>query len=267
MGNKSLVYGRVYPYTNENLVEYNNLFEFKDKNVLSVLGSGDQYFSFLLFGAKSVTLFDINNVSNYYFTLKYYSILILSYEEFIEFFVFSKLDNMTLYNKVRSVLPAEPRYFFDTVIKNGRKLSSLIYSVSLNSNPINFSSGRVVPYFDKDEYLLLQSILKEKKYPYIYNVSIEYLYEELNDKFDIMFFSNIFLHLSMNVKRYKELIDKYLKLLNENGIIQANYSWINEEDLQREFIKYGFDVKTISSIRYVNEDTRFEDYVYTLKKS
>ena len=28
MGNKSLVYSRVYPYTNENLVEYNNLFEF-----------------------------------------------------------------------------------------------------------------------------------------------------------------------------------------------------------------------------------------------
>lgn len=34
----------VYPFTNENLTSYQNLYHFDNAKVLSVLGSGDQYF-------------------------------------------------------------------------------------------------------------------------------------------------------------------------------------------------------------------------------
>lgn len=267
MNNKSLVYGRCYPFTNENLVSYSKLFNFKDANVLSVLGSGDQYFSFKLFGAKNIELFDINNLANCYFSLKFYSILFLSYEEFIDFFVVSKLDNLTLYNKVKDYLPFESRSFFDEVIKRGRKLSSLIYNVSLNYNKINYSTDRVVPYFNRDNYYILKEMLSRSEYPVIRNVSISCLFKELDGKFNFMFFSNIFLHLNLDVREYRKLLQEYMKSLKCDGIIQANYSWFLDENERKEFTDCGFNVFNVPSIRYVSEEDKLEDYVFTLKKS
>ena len=48
----------VYSFTNENVNSYGNLYNFDNARVLSVLGSGDQYFTSLLYGAKSIDLFD-----------------------------------------------------------------------------------------------------------------------------------------------------------------------------------------------------------------
>ena len=39
---------KVYKFSNENLTSYQELYDFTDKKVLSVIGSGDQYFSSIL---------------------------------------------------------------------------------------------------------------------------------------------------------------------------------------------------------------------------
>lgn len=68
----------VYPFTNENVTSFESLYNFDNARVLSVLGSGDQYFSSLLYGAKEVELYDISSRAWDYFILKYYGIMIFS---------------------------------------------------------------------------------------------------------------------------------------------------------------------------------------------
>ena len=257
------MYSRVYPFTNENLTSFQSFIDFNGKNVLSVIGSTDQYFSFLLYNAKNVDLFDINPNSEHYFLLKFYSIFLLTYEEFIDFFVSSKLDNMSIYNKVRYYLPLKTKTYFDNYIKSGKKLSDLIFTVSLNSNPINYSTNRVIPYFDKDSYYILQSMLRNIEMPKIYICSLEKLYKELKDIYDIIVLSNIYLLMNMSVKQYRKFLDSYLSLLNSNGIIEAYYSWNNIDE--KEFIDSGFTQVEVPSIRLVREE-EFKDYVYLLKK-
>ena len=69
-------YNRVYYHSNENLKELFSFIDVKDKDVLSVLASGDQVFHFYANGAKKVETFDVNRLTFYYYyirlwTLKY----------------------------------------------------------------------------------------------------------------------------------------------------------------------------------------------------
>ena len=56
-------------------------------------------------GASDIELFDINNLAWDYFVLKYYGIKILSYEEFINYFVVNKLDDYEYFGKLKKYLP------------------------------------------------------------------------------------------------------------------------------------------------------------------
>lgn len=255
-------FNKVYPFTNENITSYFDLFNFNKKRVLSVLGSGDQYFSSLLFGADSIDLFDLNSTAYYYFVLKFISLKFLSYQEFVEFFVVSKLDNINIYNKIKEKLPDDVRYFFDSFLVFNKKLSNLIFKFSLNSNEDNFSTGRVIPYLDESSYYILQNKLKDKNIPKVHLVSLNYFYKRLSDKFDVMLFSNIFLYLNMDIKDYRMFLDNYKEFLNQNGVIQADYTWIEMNDVFKEFNDNGFYCHEVPSIR--NDNT--SDYVFTLKK-
>ena len=61
--------GKVYLFSNENVNSFKSIYNFDNATVLSVIGSGDQYFSSLLFGAKHIDLFDFNARTIYYFFL------------------------------------------------------------------------------------------------------------------------------------------------------------------------------------------------------
>ena len=113
-----MIVEKVYDFTNENLVDLSQIYHFTDANILTVLGSGDQYFSALLAGAKNVEVFDINHLTLYHFILKFTAIKVLSYEEFIQMFVVDNLDNLRIYAKLRDFLPSKVSDFFDT-LKNG----------------------------------------------------------------------------------------------------------------------------------------------------
>lgn len=73
----TLNYGKLYYSTNENLTRLFNNFTVADKDVLTVAASGDQFFSAVYRGAKSVDTFDINKLTKYYLYLRKWSILYL----------------------------------------------------------------------------------------------------------------------------------------------------------------------------------------------
>lgn len=251
---------KVYPFTNENVSSYKKLFDFEDKDVLSVIGSGDQYFASLLYGAKSVDLFDINLMAAYYFALKFAGIKTLSYEEFIEFFVKENyIVNRQTYNRLRSSLPTDVRKYFDKFFQENKDLKDFTFRTSINSKKINYYTGRVVPYFEKNEYYRLKHILKDQSLPKIYIMNLLDLYKYLDKKYDIMLFSNILLYLKMNDTEYTEFLkENYYPHLNENGVIQAYYDWFGEH--------FNFKLYNIDPVESIECIPGALNYVLTLKR-
>lgn len=246
---------RIYNFTNENVVSYQNLFNFDNSNVLSVIGSGDQYFSSILYGAKQVDLYDINVIAYYYFILKFYSIQILSYEEFYDFFIIDKLDNINLYIKVRRFLPVEVRNALDKFINKNERLSLIALENNLCNN--GNLTERTIPYLDENNYYILQSKLRSKCEPNVYFYNLTDLPNVLNNSYDLILTSNIYSGLSMKVKEYKELLNKF-----KYEEIQAYYIWIKNERLNREFLENNFKINEVSSVI----SPRRKDYVMTLRK-
>lgn len=258
-----MTYERTYRFTNENLSSYQKLFEFKDADVLSVIGSGDQYFSSLLFGAKRTVLFDKNEISKLYFLLKYYSIKNLSYEEFYDYFINQKVKNEKYYKKIRKFLPNDVKFYFDRVYEHN---ISILFPLSLNSHPINYNTGRVIPYLDKKNYYRLQTILKLTDPPIIKTEYLEHLNMHDIGSFDIMLFSNIYTYLSMSNEEFLEMLKRFKKNLKNNGKIQADYIWSIEKKNEMKFInKEEFELTEVESVRYDGK-TDFKDYVLTYKK-
>lgn len=258
-------YSKVYGFTNENLTSYKNIYNFKNSRVLSVIGSGDQYLSSILFGAESVILFDKNEIARLYFLLKFYAIRYLSYEEFTDYFVNKKIMDKKYYSKIRRFLPKDVKYYFDKVYKNNIFIQ---YPISISNNPINFSTGRVIPYLEKENYYKLQTILRNIEIPIIKTSYLEELYFDKLGKFDVMLFSNIYLYLDMDYQKYKKFLIGLRNNLTTDGKIQANYTWTNGGRGYDDFIHSsddGFDVTEVSSVRYDGK-TDFKDYVLTYKK-
>lgn len=124
-------YEHVYSITNENLTAYQDLYNFSNARVLTVLGSGDQYLAALLYGAKDVEVFDANFLAWYFFNLKIAAIKVLSYEEFFHFFIESELSDMDYYLKIRNYLTNVFRNFFDQFIRVNGSIKKLCHSSKL----------------------------------------------------------------------------------------------------------------------------------------
>lgn len=258
---KSIEFKKSYPFTNENVTSYERLFDINGSNVLSVLGSGDQYFSSLLYGAETVDLFDINMLALYHFVLKFIGIKLLSYEEFIDFFVTSRLTNIKIYNKIKSSLPSYVRIVLDNYIKTKGSLEYLIYHNYLNDQKINFMTGKVIPYFERNKFYELKSILKEVEFPKIYIMDlVKDLPDFLDKKYDIILLSNIKMYTGMSYDEFASFLkEKYYPYLNDGGVIQANYCWFDKEDSEL------YDIDEIESIKHLDRKDN-KDYVMSLRK-
>ena len=82
------IFDMIYPFTTENINGMFSHFNFKDKDCLSVLGSSDQVFDMYLRGAKSVTAFDINPLTEYLFYLKKAALdANLTKEEYLDYLI------------------------------------------------------------------------------------------------------------------------------------------------------------------------------------
>ena len=60
----------IYKFTNERLSSYLPLFDFKNKDIMTVVGSGDHLLNILLNDINTLECFDINKFAYYYLVLK-----------------------------------------------------------------------------------------------------------------------------------------------------------------------------------------------------
>lgn len=264
--NKNL-YNKVYDFTNENVSCLNDLYHFDNARVLTIIGSGDQYFSSVLNGAKKIDLVDINSTSYLYFILKFYAIRELNYEEFYQFLVLKKFNNLKIYLKLEKVLPIEALKYYKYLIKNNIKY---IYNYSCfkkdgidllckdNQKYYFYNKYTVIPYFERENYYKLQEKLKNIKLPNFFQTNIVNLRNEIKSNYDIMLMSNIYNSLNMDIDEYTELLKQF-----DIPEIQACYDW------------HGWYLKEFMSGNYLinkvlpsspEEYNRSGNFVYSLKR-
>lgn len=186
-GDKPKRFDKFYQFTNENLTSYEGIIDFAGSSILSVVGSGDQYFSSLLFGSEKVDLFDINTAAIYYFILKFVAIRILSYDEFMDFFLNSKFSKIEIYNKIRTSLPKEVREYFDEIYRSS-SIEAQSYLTLGMRNYENTNTGRIIPYFERKQYYILKRILNNIDFPKFYAMDLLELPKHLEKNTTVCFY-------------------------------------------------------------------------------
>lgn len=253
---------KVYSFTNENLTCLQTLYNFSDAKVLTVLGSGDQYFSSLLFGAKEIEVYDINPLSWDYFVLKFYGIMLLSYEEFFDYFVIKKMDDRVIFNQLKKYLPLETRNNLEEQLNIYQKMSNMLETIDIAS--IHFDDGQVIPYLSKKEFYRLKAMLMNIQLPTFYNYNLKELPDILLGKYyDILLASNIFYWLYLceeksHIQEFKSLLEKF-----NCPTIEAIYSSGIKEDLKDVIVSNGFQIEAVLS---ANIFKFVPDYVVSLKR-
>lgn len=258
------VYNKVYDFTNENVACLDYLYDFKDAKVLSIVGSGDQYFASILNGAKQVDLFDINPTSYLYFLLKFYGIRELEYDEFCDFFVRKNFDNIKVFEKLKNILPKKVLEYYKYIVSNIGE-SKLIFKkdginiLSKTNQKYYFETDRpVIPYLNKLTYYKLKLLLKKQNIPKFYKADLMDIKDKIKNNYDIVLLSNIYNYIELNVFEYT----KFLKELNIPQI-QALYDWHGFHLDEFNCLRYGLDIVRPSA---PHDFALKRNFVFSLKK-
>lgn len=111
----------IYLFSNEDMSD--NVYRKEltgKKNLLSVIGSGDQVINSILFGSENITAFDISNFPKYLLLLKLGAIESLTKEEFITFFTREpdEKEMLKLFKKIANHLDEKTLNFWYYLISN-----------------------------------------------------------------------------------------------------------------------------------------------------
>ncbi|MBQ3021317.1 MAG: DUF3419 family protein [Bacilli bacterium] len=233
----------LYPFTTENIRDYYNILDFNDKEVLTVIGSGDHIINAFLKGAKHVEGFDKNPLAKYYSELKIAGVKSLSREEFILFFYkYSLFKNKKHYlnkdiyfNKIRNDLSIEYRKFWDYFFTNYTH-KEIYKSYLFTTDVLNIKTLiQINDYLNENNYYKAKEILKDKSIVY-HDLDLAEL-DKLDKNYDIIILSNIPAYLdtiydSDKLKQFRNLIEKLNKNANTKIVVSYLYNnLINDEKL------------------------------------
>lgn len=260
----------IYPFTTENISGYMNDLDLTGKRIITVTGSADHILNAILKGVTDITTFDINPLTEKYMDLKISAIKKLSYNEFLNIFLFDNGKNLD-YNIITSLdMPLESKNFW---IKQLEKQNKLLHSSLFNTKYYNPTSKLWQNiYLKEDNYNLLKTKLN--------NVNINFICTSLKDleltqDYDYMFLSNISDYLNLMftddlLVSYKNLINKFLKRVK---VIYFAYLYDIEsknfrsdiDDLNKvKKVFSGFEVVTFNSALETDK-TNIKDGVLILK--
>ena len=228
-------YGMTYLKTNEQLDGYFSKFSLSGKDVLTVEASGDQLLQAVLEGAKSVITFDRNRFTYYTSALKQAAVLALDYEEF-RFYLGEDMTrgsgfSRDLYQKVREELNDDTRLFWDCLYNDGN-FQDPKQNQKLFFQGVNVLLKHPDSFWNSSHFAKLKERLPQVDY-HFYESDLLMLPAILpsNQKYDAMFFSNIFDWLfPLPVWRYHKFIDQKMSpYLKENGKCAVYYSLLADE--------------------------------------
>lgn len=278
-------FSKVYNMTTENIYGFLNNYDLKDKNVLTVSGSGDQRLNAYFLGAKNVTCFDINPLTKFHMELKDKAIENINFEKFLNFFgiytrkygSYYKMLDYRIYDEFKDKLGLEVKEFYDYIINSPDiKEHDIYYGFNNDLRVLE----KMNPYLTPSHYSLMKKVIKDKP--------IDFIESELEDlpdiikgeKYDVILLSNISdythrVYEKDDLKQFRYLIDRLTTNLNKNGIMQVGYVYSEysvfddvsnfryNEDRNKYFPNNLFYSVPVDS--YVNQN--YKDNVITYQKT
>ena len=226
-------FSKIYTFTTENVSGYIDFFNFDNKSLLTVGSSGDQILNAFFYGARDITLFDINEYAKYYIYLKIAAILSLSYKEFMLFFFkyglssFKKnrcMFSKVLFKKIKDnlrILDYESYLFFDELfsVYDENIIRERLFDDDEDRNKVIRGFNSYLR--DEESYNKLKSIISKIYFNYVNGNIFE---DSINRRFDNIFLSNLCTITSLD--SLKHLLDKLDKNnLNSDGSILIGYLW------------------------------------------
>ena len=221
----------IHKCTNENMNSPAYIEQLRDRrDILTVIGSGDQVLNSILLGSENIDAFDISRFPKYFLGLKIAAIKVLTYDEFIAFFFnYKKSFPRNLYKKVVSTMDGELKEFWSKVAStrllttNYSPRSVYFSGLFMNDPKASSSAIQLNPYLNEKNYYLLK-----KKIDYA-NIrcltgNIMHLGDQIDKPYDFVNLSNIYMYQmsiltndadSNQEEKYKHFV-KNLKL-NPDG--------------------------------------------------
>ena len=198
-------FNEIYPFATENVKGYFSNIGIKNKTVLTVGSSLDQAFNAYLFGAKNVTVLDINPHTENFYRIKKQAILKVPREELYrlltnkeKLFSFLKDENITSTNFLVS--------------------KDVLSEDAVTSNNLYLQSD--------EEYLKLRQILKKKEPTFITGNIFEK--QDLGE-YDCIIISNILQYITTFFPKddpyqiLQQVLNNLKEHLTQNGILQLLY--------------------------------------------
>lgn len=221
-------FSKIYLHTTENIKGFISTLDLKDKNVLSVAGSGDQLLNAYSLGCQNVDIFDINPITFCGVDLKLSAVKALSYEEFIHFFFreFETFFNEKTFEKIYPFLDQTSKELYETLFRKFGIMNTIkrfYYSPNVTLEVMK----QMNIYLEESSYYELKRNVKGKKITFI-ETGIDSLNKKLKDKYDLMLFSNISdyindIYHADSLEKFKELIYSLIEYLNLLGVIEVGY--------------------------------------------
>ena len=285
----------LYPFTTENIDGYLDLFDLKDKSLLTVGSSGDQVINALVMGCEDVTLYDKVFESKYYYYLKCAGILTLTREEYLKFFAgYEEIDrcytknheffNKEIFDKLKPALKylnSDAYYYFD-------ELFNLFDNKQIREGLFTADEDRPKALRVFNRYLHTESLYKKarKKIEKIEPVFIQGDILDLDPdrKYDNIWFSNIANYLGL--RKVPLMAARAYNALNENGKVLLCYlyatqatskyerGWTDVYNLKRLYKKveaYEYELKSFEGVypissRYYSEGEEKDSILILTKK-
>ena len=191
----------IYPFATENINGYINIFNLKNKSLLTTGSSADQAINANYYGCNDITIIDVNPYTEFYYYLKYAAIMTLSYNEFLEFFRYKSYPttfkdnknvfNNELYDKLKErlrLINYESYLIWDELFQTypPKKIRDRLFEMDEGNNDEITNSNAYL----RDE----KSYLKERQR--IKKLNIKFITGDLskiniNNKYDNIWLSNI----------------------------------------------------------------------------
>ena len=213
----------IYKFTNEDISSYFHHLENK-KEILTVIGSGNQIINSILAGTTSIDCFDISIFPEYYLQLQLTSILTLSKEDYLKYYFSNNSDELFgdyFYEKIRQNLKGKYKKFWDHLymFDDGIDIyNSLLFRQDIynKNNIINLN-----PYLQENNYEKTKHILQTEKIK-INPIITDITKTKITKEYDLINLSNI-LSYHFNKHNLQELIN----YLNNNFSLTTSGEIIN----------------------------------------
>lgn len=215
---------------------------------LGVMASTNPMLDAISFGAKDITIFDINRLNVYYMYLQIAAVLKLEYEEYLTYFYSADLNkyfNYFYFNKLKNELPLAVKAFWEDIYKsyNIEKLSTLFYYgpiSTLDMPKISNIDIRNQKFLDKENFNQLKTKLKQIKMKYIISDFGDVPNILSGKKFDVIYLSAMQNYIWDNVHGYNyfEKLKEYENLLEKDGVIQGGYIYWFSIDRNKDYSEW-----------------------------